>query len=237
MSLDETDRTPSAAAVAESDAARAIALALANGRCPSDADFDRHLPRDLARLSSCFWTPVSVAYRVAAWLDELGARSALDVGSGAGKLCVVAALSGSTRWLGLEHRPHLVKSANELARRFSVGERVDFRVGELGAMPLPVVDAYYFFNPFGENLFGYVDCIDTDVVLGRERYALDVAHAEALLHAAPVGTAVVTYNGFGGRMPAAFVERRVDRELPCVLRLYEKVAPRPETYASSASMV
>lgn len=212
----------------EPETTEGIAAALAEGRCPSDAAFDRHLPRDMRRLSSCFWTPVAVASQVARWFDEHGVRSALDVGAGAGKLCVVAALAGSARWVGLEHRPSLVRSAEELARTFSMGTRVDFRVGQLGLEPLPAVDAYYFYNPFGENLFGYRDCIDTDVELGRRRYDQDVAEAEALLRAAPVGTLVATYNGFGGRMPLTYVERRVDRALPCVLRLFEKVAVRPE---------
>lgn len=199
-----------------------IVDALANGECPSDAVFDHHLPREMQRLSGTYFTPVAVAHRVACWLREHGTRTALDVGSGAGKLCVVAALSANVRWIGLEHRPPLVESARRLASRFALGSQVDFHVGALGEARIPAVDAYYLYNPFGENLYGYLDRIDGQVELGRERYAKDIAHMEALLEEAAVGTLLVTYNGFGGRVPATFTERRVDRTGACVLRLHEK---------------
>jgi len=78
------------------------------------------------------------------------------------------------------------------------------------------------YNPFGENLFGLEDRLDDDVELCGARYLRDVAAVERLLRDAPAGTFLLTYNGFGGDLPADYREVRVDRELPSVLRMWRK---------------
>ncbi|HEX7669859.1 MAG TPA: hypothetical protein VF395_09760, partial [Polyangiaceae bacterium] len=176
----------------------------------------------LGVVSNQFWTPLAVATRVAAWLDEFNVETVVDIGSGAGKFCVATALAGRCSFVGLEQRPRLVRAARHLARLFRIEERVHFLHGTLGDDALPVADAYYLYNPFGENLFGLGDHLDEEVELGSERYSRDVTAVETLLGEARVGTFVFTYNGFGGRLPESYEEVRVDRELPNVLRLSRK---------------
>jgi predicted RNA methylase len=188
-----------------------------------DRSFDRFLPEPLRRVSGQYWTPLEVVMRAATWFDDLGVRSVVDIGSGAGKFCVASALVGERRCTGVEHRPRLVRAAEELARRFRVDDRVSFVVGAVGHADLPPADAYYLYNPFGENVFGPSCQLDGEVELSRERYAHDVAAVESFFRRCPPGTFVVTYNGFGGRVPAAFEETRVDRELPNVLRMWRKL--------------
>ena len=96
---------------------------------------------------------------------------------------------------------------------------VDDAVGE---GPVPPAEAYYLYNPFGENLFWYGERLDDEVELSEGRFARDVAAAEALFREVPVGTYVLTYNGFGGRLPADYEALRVDRTLPNMLRLWRK---------------
>ncbi|HTJ81023.1 MAG TPA: class I SAM-dependent methyltransferase [Polyangiaceae bacterium] len=199
-----------------------IAAALRAGVCPTDESFDAFLPSDLREVSSQFWTPLVVAMRVARWLDGLGVRSVVDIGSGPGKLCVAGALAGNATFTGLEHRARFVTAARSLAATFDIEERVSFVQGALGETELPRADAYYLYNPFGENLFGTEDHLDADVELGHDRYERDVAAAESLFDSAPEGTIVVTYNGFGGRIPAEYGEIRVNRHLPSVLRMWKK---------------
>jgi SAM-dependent methyltransferase len=198
--------------------------ALREGRCPSDLVFDRFLPRALRLVSVTHFTPLVVARRAAEWIDELGIRSVVDIGSGAGKFCVAAALAGGARYLGIEHRRSLVLAARELARTFDIHSRVTFvhATFGLGQTPIPQADAYYLFNPFGENMYGPPDHIDEDVELNDDRYLRDVLAAESLLEDLPVGTYVITYNGFGGEMPPSFRELRVDDDLPNSLRLWRK---------------
>ncbi len=197
------------------------------GRCPPDRAFDRFLPRELQVLSSMHWTPLAVVLRAARWLDEHGVRSVVDVGSGAGKFVVAAALAGRCRFIGLEQRPRLVSAARELAALFEVEDRVEIVEGALHDTDLPRADAYYLFNPFGENLHGPGDCIDEDVELGDDRFSTDVGLVESLLEEAPGGTFLLTYNGFGGHVPIDFEEARVDRELPSVLRMWRKITREP----------
>lgn len=169
--------------------------------------------------------------RAAEWLGELDVRTVVDIGSGAGKFCVAAALSGRCHFTGLEQRPRLVEAARALARLFQVDERTSFVEGVLGETQLPVADAYYLYNPFDENLLGEGEQIDTEVEHSTERFARDVAHVKQLLGSARVGTYVITYNGYGGLLPPAYHEVRVDRELPNVLRLCRKAQreKRPRT--------
>jgi len=49
------------------------------------------------------------------------------------------------------------------------------------------------------------------------------------MHRAGIGTYVVTYNGFGGRIPMNYEEVHVDRETPNVLRAWRKTREEPPT--------
>lgn len=211
-----------------------VALALRAQYCLTDRAFDRFLPDGLQAVSAEYWTPLRVAVRVAVWLEELEIRSVVDIGAGVGKFCVVGALASRCRFIGLEQRPRLVEVARSLAHAFQVGERVEFLEGALGQVAPPLAEAYYFYNPFGENLFldGH---LDTDVELGDERYDRDVAAAEELLRQAPAGTYVLTYNGFGGKMPAGYCLLRVDRRQACELCLWRKAHRRAHATTSRPS--
>jgi predicted RNA methylase len=202
---------------------RELARALRAGTCPADHAFDRFLPHELLRVvSGQYWTPLVVAARAAAWFADLDVRTVVDIGSGAGKFCVAAALSGRCHFTGLEHRSRLVDASRTLSQLFGVDDQVRFVEGTLGQSAIPLADAYYLYNPFGENLFASLDHLDEDVELGEERYDRDIAAVEDLLRRAHVGTCVLTYNGFGGQIPSTYRELRVEYELPSVLRLWQK---------------
>ncbi len=209
-----------------------VATTLRAGRCPRDTTFDRLLPHDLRRLSGEHWTPLATVVRAAQWLDELGVRTVVDIGSGAGKFCVAAALAGHCHFIGVEHRALLVAAARELASTLQVDDRVEFAHRIFGQDPLPAADAYYVYNPFGENVFGSEHPFGEDVNVSEARYTRDVAALEDVLQSAPAGTYFLTYNGFGGRVPHTYERVRSDRELPSVLCLWRQQhrlhVPRPE---------
>lgn len=192
------------------------------GRYDIDREFDGHLPPELRGPSQTFWTPIRVAARVAKWHDELGVRTAVDIGSGPGKFCVVGALAGNCVYLGMEHRTHLVLAARALAQVFDLEDRVCFLDASFGDGEAPLADAYYLYNPFEENLFGRDDHLDTTVELSVTRYRADIAAVEKLLGDAPPGTVVTTYNGFGGTIPSDYRELRRATDLPNVLRLLRR---------------
>src|SRR4029077_8901586 len=70
------------------------AVAAASRHIPSsDDEFDSAYDKQIRELSEQHWTPLWVAARVAHLLTRSGATRVLDVGSGAGKFCIVGALS------------------------------------------------------------------------------------------------------------------------------------------------
>ena len=193
------------------EAARRVAQALRADACPDDTAFDRFLPQDLRDVSEQYWTPLRVVKRAAEWLADLRIQSVLDIGSGAGKFCVAGALLTDARFVGLEHRRSLLESAHELAKVFGVSRRVTFVHGALGAVATPRAEAYYLYNPFGDYWFDS----------SREREE-DVAAVEGLIRLSPIGTTVLTYNSFGGRMPACCDLLHREWALPGALRLWRK---------------
>lgn len=202
-----------------------IASALRQGLRPPDREFDRFLPRRLRRLSCQHWTPLEVVARATKWLEQVGARTVVDIGSGTGKFCIAGALLSRCRFVGIEQRPELVTTARVLARIYGVQDRTVFLNECFGEVAPPAAEAYYLFNPFGENLFGLHGRVDDTVELGRARFERDLEFAGDWLEAAPVGTYVVTYNGFGAELPCSYTEVRAARDLPCVLKLWRQDEP------------
>jgi predicted RNA methylase len=203
-------------------AAHVLSAALRARTCDDNYAFDRFLPFADRRVSEEYWTPLQVAVRAAQWLDYFDARTVVDVGSGVGKFCVAAALAGGCRFIGLEQRVRLITAAHALARTFEVEDRVEFVQSNFIAQSWPRADAYYLYNPFGENLCRRDHQLDADVELGLERYKRDVAAAEQFLESVPIGTFLITYNGFGGRVADSYEEVAIDRNLPYDLRMWRK---------------
>lgn len=165
-----------------------------------DRDFDEVFPKWARGLSRTHFTPVEVAVRAAGWLteDRDGARI-LDVGAGVGKFCLVGALTSSGIFTGAELRPRLCGVASEVARRYGV-KRCTFLPGDAFALDWSGFDGFYLYNPFAEHL---PDCpfIDDDITRTPDRFHKYVTALEERLAALPGGTRLVTYHGFGGRMP------------------------------------
>lgn len=205
------------------DARRAWVInALGRGERFDDAVFDRFLSDTARGVSGQFWSPLIVALRVASWASQLRLEHIVDIGSGAGKLCVAAALACRSRFTGLEQRPALVLAARELADVFGVDDRVAFIERRLVRGGVPEADAYYLFNPFEENLHGPSDHIDETVALGLDRYDHDVAVIEELLVAARPGACVILYNGFGGQIPGNYTRLRSGDDPLRPLELWRK---------------
>jgi hypothetical protein len=206
---------------AERRAARLLAASLRSGRpVPNDA-FDRFLPPELRDVADQYWTPLPVVRRAAAWLREIRVRTVADVGSGAGKFCVAAALLTRCRFIGLEQRSSLVGPARELAATFGVNSRVTFINGTLDATTALAANAYYVFNPFGEYSFSSARFAEPRVTFTPEAHRKGVAAASALLSRAPSGTFVITYNGLGGQFPESYEQIDVAKRLPGTLRLWK----------------
>ena len=70
----------------------------------SDADFDALCGSEIRKLSRIHWTPCKVATLAAELLVKSPDDRILDVGSGAGKFCILGALHTPARFVGVEKR-------------------------------------------------------------------------------------------------------------------------------------
>ena len=181
---------------------------LRGGRKVADLRFDYVYPSAIRNLSRTHWTPVEVAIRAAELLTFSPETRVLDVGSGCGKFCTVAALSGRGRFVGIEQRPHLFATAKKAAEELGAN-RASFVFGNMADLDWSHYDAFYLFNPFHENLMKSIR-IDETVPFMKGAYTRYVEIVRAKLWIARNGTRVATYHGFGGDMPLGY--RRVKKE-------------------------
>lgn len=169
-----------------------------------DADFDLQLPRRLQMKSALHFTPVAVARRAVHLLAPEAGMRVLDVGSGTGKFCMVAAREfPHSAFVGIEIRPHLVKLARKLAARMGV-ENATFREGDAMDLDWTEFDAFYFYNPFGEQLHDKAFVLDRTMTLDPSRFLEYVTGARQRLAAARIGTRVVTYHSYGAPTPSGY---------------------------------
>lgn len=128
----------------------------------------------------------------------------LDVGAGAGKFCITAALAvPSARFIGVEQRPHLVRFATRLAREWAVSN-VRFLHGDALELDWSNYDAFYFYNPFAEQLFEPGLELDRTIDFNPARFILSVMAVRKRLAGARIGTRVVTYHGYGAEPPSGY---------------------------------
>ena len=189
-----------------------------------DSLFDRIYPDHVQRLSRLHFTPVSVALRAAAWLAPEPGMRILDAGAGAGKLCMVAALSHVGRWHGIEHDPSLVAVASPAARELAVAHCTRFAVGDLLAIDWRAFDSLYFYNPFEAALFGRGRGLDH--IQGGAVFAERVTAVQERLSELAAGTRVVAFHGFGGEMPSGFARAEGDGDLALWIKEPARRAPR-----------
>ncbi|MGK4005755.1 methyltransferase domain-containing protein [Sorangium sp. So ce1036] len=197
-----------------------------------DGTFDALYAAPIRDRSQQYWTTTAVARQAASLFARHDARRVLDVGSGPGKFCLVAACTRpDIEFTGVEHRAHLVEAARAAARRLDLDNVRFFRADATDA-PWSGFDGFYLYNPFAENLYSTDDHLDDTVELSRRRFMDDVGRVIRCLADAATGTCVVTYNGFGGPIPATFELVHAERAGCDWLRLWVKrhETANPEDY-------
>jgi SAM-dependent methyltransferase len=167
-----------------------------------DEKFDLIYPRQIRELSSVFWTPVAVAAGAAKMLVTAPGTCVLDIGSGAGKFCLVGASLTDGRFTGVEQRSDLVAAARQAAIDLGLSN-VEFIHGNVIDVAFADYDAFYLFNPFEENML-YGHKIDRAVPFAPGLFKRDTSHVAVQLGARPVGTGVVTYAGYADDIPACY---------------------------------
>ena len=110
----------------------------------SDEEFNTIYPLKIQKLSSRHWTPIKVAKRAAAFLAEQKDARILDIGSGVGKFCMVAAITSEGHFTGVEQREALVRLSNKISRRFQI-PRVEFILADIRSIDFKDYNAFFTF--------------------------------------------------------------------------------------------
>ena len=175
---------------------------LRQGQLISDAEFDEIYPRELREFSGRHWTPLRIARSAANFLAVTPETRVLDIGSGAGKFCLIGAITTPAGFFGVEQRKPLTDLATELARTHDV-PRAHFINANMADLDWSAFQSFYFFNPFQEQLDPTARIDDTlPCSLHRAEYYLETVRTK--LVAAPAGTRVASYHGIGLELPADF---------------------------------
>ncbi len=203
------------------DAAAKVAEVLTRGEPVSDAAFDELFPSAVRQASVVCWTPVEVVREVVRLIRPTESTRLLDIGSGPGKFCSIAALLAPGSYTGIERSPELHQVAVETRRRLGA-ERATLLLGDALDLDWGNYDVLYFFNPFQEFLArSLVDAMGLSVA-PVEDWARCARATHMRLHQLAPGTRVVLLNGYGMDLPVGYEQIAVGRGT--ALAVWQKAA-------------
>lgn len=169
----------------------------------SDEVFNSLFPDHINEVAARHWTPMEVAIKSSAFLATHPGARVLDIGSGSGKFCFIAAhLHPLVQFNGIEQREDLVDLCNELKRKLNI-ENVEFFHGNISEADLEGYDHFYFYNSFYENLPG-TQKIDHNVFYSEKLYDYYNLYLYKQLMKRPSGTRLVTYHSLGNEVPPGY---------------------------------
>jgi len=180
---------------------------------PSDEEFDHIFPDHVRHSSMHHWSTVEVCRHAADWLVTADGTRVLDVGCGPGKFCAIGAAFTQGHFTGVEQRRNLCRTARQVVNYHNI-PRVEILHSNVTEVAFTQFDAFYFFNPFQENLVPMLK-IDDEVPVEFEYYARYINYVRKELATLPHGTRVVTYWGDCHEIPPCYdcVETAFENEL------------------------
>lgn len=185
-----------------------------------DAVFNEIYPPGIQAVAERHWTPVTVAKLAAAYLAEKPGKRVLDIGSGAGKFCLVGAASTKGFFYGVERRSSLIKISRKIADRHNI-KNVKFINSNINEICFSDYEAFYFFNSFFENI-DISHPIDHTIIPDSDLYHSYSEYVKEQLHKTPVGTRLVTYWSKWDEIPRNF--ELVDSACNGFLSFWKKVS-------------
>ncbi|MBS1918172.1 MAG: class I SAM-dependent methyltransferase [Bacteroidetes bacterium] len=172
----------------------------------SDDRFNSLYPSSIQELAKRHWTPLRMAKKAAGFLaDGTAGQRILDIGSGVGKFCLVAAYYfPKVYWYGIEQRKQLTTYA-DAAKNYLQLENAFFNHGNFTQLNFKNFDHFYFFNSFYENLDDS-DKIDDSIAYSEELYIYYNRYLSLQLEMRPTGTKIATLHSYGEVIPSCYKE-------------------------------
>ncbi len=169
----------------------------------SDETFNKLFPANIRAVAARHWTPLDVAVKSSAFLSTHDGAKILDIGSGSGKFCFIAAHHHpKVSFTGIEQREDLVILCNQIKEKLLL-QNVRFIHGNFKEMEISDFDHFYFYNSFYENLPG-TQKIDFTVPYSEKLYDYYNLLLYKKLNKTPSGTRLVTYHSLGNEVPPGF---------------------------------
>lgn len=179
-----------------------IFSSLKSDKAVDDSTFDAIYPEWAKKLADRHWTPIEIARIAARYLADKPQKKILDIGSGAGKFCLVGASLTQGVFYGVEQRESLVRLSKEIAEEHRIGN-VEFIHSNINEISFSHYEAFYFYNSFFENLDGSCP-IDKTVHREEELYYSYSSYVRKQLDSAPAGTKLVTFWSNRDEIPDSF---------------------------------
>ncbi len=179
-----------------------------------DDKFNSLYPLRIQKLAELHWTPLQVAEHASAFLVPKEGAKILDIGSGAGKFCLVAShYKPQGFFYGIEQRIELINVAREAKNRLRL-HNLSFVHGNFTQIDFKQFDHFYFYNSFYENVMG-TSKIDYKIDYSLSLYNYYNSYLFSQLEKMPAGTRVATYHTFDIQMPQGYdlVEKQMGKLL------------------------
>lgn len=157
----------------------------------TDDKFNFIYPERIQKLANRHFTPIAIAKKAAGFLAHKPEAKILDIGSGAGKFCLIGAALTKGDFTGVEQRDYLYHLSNNILHCYHL-PNVKFIHSNITQIKFTDYNAFYCFNPFYENLDTSA-IIDNTVKTGFEMYNLYTQYVQEQLSQLPVGTRLATY--------------------------------------------
>ena len=184
-----------------------------------DKDFNLIYPKYIQKVADIHFSPVKIAKLAAFYLMDKDGTKILDIGSGAGKFCMIGSACTEGVFVGIEQRTKLSKLAQKLSKRYNL-TNITFINANIKDVSFKDFDAFYMFNSFYENI-SVMGAIDNTIDLNRELYKEYSTYVREQLDTLPVGTRLVTYYSFLTEIPDSYeVQFAIIDEK---LKMWEKV--------------
>lgn len=184
-----------------------------------DDVFNELYPDKIKAVSSRHWTPVAIARLASEYLVDKPGKKVLDIGAGAGKFCLVGAVSTNGFFYGVEQRASLTKLSKKIADRNNI-TNAEFINSNINEISFCDYEAFYFFNSFFENIDTSFP-IDNTIYPDLELYDVYSEYVKGELDKTPIGTRLVTYWSKWDEIPGSF--DLVDSDCNGLLSFWQKV--------------
>lgn len=168
----------------------------------TDKDFDSLLSESIRKQSEIHWTPLHIIEQSIEFFNEHSCSHLLDIGSGAGKFCLIGGTLTNAQLTGVEIRKHLHLQAFALKKDLGLNH-VHLINKNIIEIDFSTFDGFYYFNPFFENI-EEEGRIDHSLNYKTEQYHLYTNHVKKELDALKSGTCLVTYWTSEASIPESF---------------------------------